>query len=496
MFAFGDGFDLYAATADALAGYWDGGNSAQYVISATGRFSGSQSLTPNSTANTTMVFKNSGSNDAVHHINFAFKQTAITSGSSTTTAGIQLLDNSTAQCTLNWRQDGAMELRSGGISGSVLATWATGYNMANVWITYEVEIVIDNAVGSIAIRRNGNTSPDFSASSLNTRVSSNSYANRFALVTGTVPGTSENFDDLLWRSDPSSVSWIGDVRCWTRIPASDGTVQFTKSSTTAIQTLSSGPNSTSITANVGRYSPFTAAYTGTIGTISFNLFTGGYTGNMKCAIYASSGSVPTTVLGTATPITNPVGGANNFTFGSPVSVTQGTQYWLAIEGDSGNGSWVVNASNSTGVVATTTYASFPASNPAVTLVQNPVQSSVTITYGSNAMLVSEAQQDTTSTYVYDSNVGDNDLYNIASSGSTVSSVTAVTTRGFVEKSDAGARGAAMQIKSGATTVQSTATLLSTSFGWLYRTDLTDPNTTASWVPANVDSVQIGPIVTS
>jgi hypothetical protein len=63
----------------------------------------------------------------------------------------------------------------------------------------------------------------------------------------------------------------------------------------------------------------------------------------------------------------------------------------------------------------------------------------------------------------------------------------------MEKSDAGTRTAAVQLKSGATTVATPTLVLATS-GWLWawRTDTVDPNTSAAWTAAGVNNAQIGP----
>jgi hypothetical protein len=121
---------------------------------------------------------------------------------------------------------------------------------------------------------------------------------------------------------------------------------------------------------------------------------------------------------------------------------------------------------------------------------------VTLAFGSNSTAVSEPQQDGATSYVYDANVGDADFYGIAAITGTPASVVAVTTRGFVQKSDAGSRSGAVQLKSGATTVASPTTALPTTFGWLWRTDQVDPNTGAAWTPAAVNGAQIGPVVIS
>jgi hypothetical protein len=65
----------------------------------------------------------------------------------------------------------------------------------------------------------------------------------------------------------------------------------------------------------------------------------------------------------------------------------------------------------------------------------------------------------------------------------------------MQKSDAGTRTAAVQVKSGATTVASpTLTLTNTGFQWASRLDVTDPNTSAAWASAAVDALQVGPKV--
>jgi hypothetical protein len=218
----------------------------------------------------------------------------------------------------------------------------------------------------------------------------------------------------------------------------------------------------------------------------------GYTGNMKCSIFNNSGGVPTTVLGSAMPLVNPTP-SSTFTFSSPPSVTKNTQYWIGFDSDTSSGNFAFG--QSTGLSSTTAYASFPAANPVTSGGQITPSCSAVINVGPNCEFVNEAQEDGTTTYLYDSTVGHNDLYAIASLSSTPASTFMVTTRGFAEKTDAGSRLGAVQIKSGGTTVQSTSTALNTSFGWLSRTDLTDPSTSTTWTNTAVNAVQIGPVVT-
>jgi hypothetical protein len=203
------------------------------------------------------------------------------------------------------------------------------------------------------------------------------------------------------------------------------------------------------------------------------------------------------VLGSATILTNPVTGANTVTFGTPVAVTKGTLYWLGISHDV-TANVACNTSTAAGrSCASVPYASFPLSSPSGQVTsQQMLAFTVNITTTISTEFVSEVLQDASTSYVSDSTVGHADLYNIAAIGSTPASVIAVTTRGMFEKSDAGARNAAVQLKSGATTVQSTPSSLNTSWGWLWRTDAVDPATGAAWTAAAVNAAQIGPIITT
>jgi hypothetical protein len=279
----------------------------------------------------------------VHHLVLAFRQTATITG---TTLGtfLELLDGVTAQCSVVFRSDGALLLTSGGPGGTVLDTYTGAFPVVNTWYAFEIEVVINNTTGSWAVRKNGNTSNDHVLGGLNTRpTSTNNYANKLIFSMNTNV-TQQQIDDLFWRSDASSVAWLGDIRCYTRMPASDASVTFSR-----------------------------------------------------------------------------LGGATN--------ISQ----------------------------------------------------------------VSEAHQDGLTTYVFDSNPGDADFYNIGSIASTPVTTFAVVTRGYMQKSDAGTRTAAVQIKSGGTTVASPTLVLTTSgFLWAWRMDLTDPATGAAWTAAAVNNAQIGP----
>jgi hypothetical protein len=339
--SFGDSFDLYAAIPDMVNGYWDSGVASTMIFGA-GRFAGSRALFVAATPS--LLVKSSGVNDAVHHLAVSFTQVAAISGS---TLGMYfgLFDGATAQCSIVFRSDGAILLTSGGPAGTVLATYTGAFPVATTWYAFEIEVVINNTTGSFAVRKNGNNVADFSATALNTRGgTANNYVNKLQIGMQAIVN-SQGIDDLFWQSGAATGAWLGDIRCYARMPASDVQKQFT-----------------------------------------------------------------------------PLSGTTNFS------------------------------------------------------------------------QVNEAQQNALTSYVFDSNPGDADFYSVASIASTPATVIATVTRAYMQKSDAGTRTAAVQLKSGATTVASpTLTLSSSGWLWAWRTDLIDPATGAAWTPAAVNNVQIGPV---
>jgi len=489
--AFGDSFDLYATSTDAVTGYWDGGTPGNISL-ITGRFSGSRAVQfGNPTA--VLLIKSSGANDSIHHIVLAFQQTAALTGTALD-CYLQLLDGTTGQCAIVFRSDGAMLLTSGTPTGTVLATYTGAVSAQSTWIALEIEVIVSNTVGGMRVRKNGNASNDYdsfiSVGNLDTSTNANNYANKLQIGHSTGNGITQSIDDLLWRSDTASVPFVGDIRAYTRMPASDVSTQFARAPDPFPLTPNTAATTATPTAGNVRLVSFTPTVNGTLTSASISV-NAAATAHVKAAIYAADRS---TVLATSSEITNPVAGGNVVTFTPGLAVTKGTQYYFATDQDA---SVTYNSTNSlaTTYTGTCAYASFPGA-PITGMSANSASPIFTLSFATpNHQMVAEPQQDGAASYVYDSTVGHSDLYGIAALAATPVSVVAVTTRGFVQKSDAGTRNGAVQLKSGATTVQSTSTALSTTFGWLWRTDATDPATGAAWTPVAVNNVSIGPVCT-
>jgi hypothetical protein len=405
-------------------------------------------------------------------------------------AFLTLMDGTATQITINFAGPD-IQVCNGGFLSTVLATYTGASPSVNVWYAFEIEIVIHNTAGSVAIRKNGNPTNDFFVGSINTRNgSSNNYANR--LQTGSFSNQTQNFDDLLWRSG-SSVSWSGDIRCYTRMPLADGAVQWSRSGIAGFSQSVGGPGTGGLSNTQIKLQPFTALYAGSINSIT--VVTGGsVTGNMKAAIWADNAGSPGAVLGSGASQAAVASGNNTFTITPPVNVVAGQKLWIGGLGDTSGGNWAVNNGITDGAVANGSFATFPQPNPVISA--NPrLGSAITFNAAaSNAALVSELQLDNATTYVYSSTNGQSDLYTIGPIANTPSTILGVVTRGYFQKSDAGTRNCAVQLKSGATTVESASTALNTVWGWLSRIDLVDPATSAAWTATGVNNVQIGPIV--
>ena len=500
-YLFGDGFDAYALASDALL-YWTGGSGSGTIVN--GRFPGSFGMLLNGSGTTTL-YKDSGVNDTVHHIIFSLYQISALSGT-TYQSAFTLSDGTNAQCTIALRSDGTIFVLGGDVGASVIATYINAFS-ASLWVGIEIEVVISSTVGSVTIRENGHTINDFQATNLNTQNgSANNYANRLNVSSGSnFYGGNHAIDDVLWQSG-SSVSWAGDIRCYTRRPASDQSVTWSPLSSVLNQGLPAGmqTSTTSIGNSVSLYSPFSPACNGTLSSLTITVLSS-FTGNLKIAIFADNGSSAPGIALTSPIIVSPVIGNNVFTLATPISITYGTIYWWGLCSDNNNNNAILQVngtypgfySSSSGFVSyNITYSSFPTSNPTTSYTCSPYVATFTITpsNGINYAQVADSQQDGSNSYVTSATTNNADFYGITALSGSPSTVLAVTTRAIMNKSDSGTRVAAVQLKSGSTIVQSPQKNLTTTFQCAWRTDIVDPNTSTAWTAAAVNNVQIGPIV--
>lgn len=508
-FLFADSFDPYNSTsittflADA-ATHWDlasnPGGTTLIVASANTRFSSGQAINFGYNASVGGLTKSSGSNDAGHHLVFAYRN----GGTATSFNGLTftLLDGTTAQCSLVFDPSGPIYLKSGTGSGTILATWASPGLSLNTWYGIEVEIIIHPTAGSVAIRLNGNTGNDFQATGLNTRPGTNTYANKIQVgVTGTGNGTQAQWlDDFLWFSTSGAApnTWVGDVRAQQLVPATDASVSLAPGMAppSLSNTVQTNVSMSGNTLNSGPV--LTVVYGGVASSLSMT-FTSSFTGHIKLALYDGSTGQPGALLGQTAEQTNAAIGTMTLALLSPVTLVTGAKVYVCLLSDN-----IMSGVNCTsaavhinGALAYTS--GFPSTISAGNITGSGTSGGLagTVNFSSitNASQVSQSAEDGDTSLVYGSTASVGDLYSIGSLGVTPTSIIAVQTRMAARKTDSGARQARVQVKSGTTTVNGATVTLGTSYSFAgARVDTVDPNTSAAWTAAAVNSLQIGPYV--
>jgi hypothetical protein len=408
MQAFGDSFDLYNATADMTLSYWDAGTgNASLQAVGSGRFTGSRCISSGSGGGLSLV-KSSGQNDAIHHIVCSYKTADSLTGAAIG-FNFQLQDAGTTQCSVCFRSDGAIVLQSGTPGGTTLATYTTAVTANNTWFAFEIEVVINNATGSMTVRKNGNTSNDFTLGSLNTRGgTANNYANRIAISGQNA--VNQLLDDVLWRSDPTSVPWVGDIRCYPRMPNANVSVQFSSGPYT--WTFGGTNTYNSRAASSIHFHPFVvpASLVNPVTSVAaawFGSTTGGVHVNMAIYDNTGAGGSPGNLVAATTQVLSP-SNPQTFTFPSPPTLTVGGTYWIAQNSDGALNWSATTGAGSVGYSLAYTYAAgaFPSTAAGAASYASNEPIWLQITAGAqNWFLVSEPQQDALTSYIYDNTVG-------------------------------------------------------------------------------------------
>jgi len=499
-----DGFDFYTLGTDAALNFWDAtDNGVSLVTSAAAlRFGVGKAFR-------TFAGTGSGAQIATH---FANCTTLFITGShapswalggTTNNFGWRIFDGAgVVQCSIYFNSSGDIRFYRGDGGGTLLGTYVAGYLGGAVWTHFQFKIVIGTGTaGEFHVRKNGNTSDDYTLTGVNNAASGAAQMNRLDM-NKSANNVSIDLDDVAIYDSTGSApwnDWVGDIRAVQIMPNSDSAVQFTRQQSTLSEGNTTSTSTRTIAINLqSTLLSFTPLHSGALANLILQ-FNAAATGNVNCAIFdsAGAGGGPGSVLtnGTCTPVTNPVINANTFTFATPPNVVAGTTYWLmfitnvssTLKSTTGN---VQNYSQAK------TYAAGAFDSP-MTLTSTSLQAvnvTATITIANNYQLVMELGQDGATSYVYSSTVGHVDLYGNPGMNFTPTSILGLSIRGFATKSDAGSRSGAWQIKSSATVVDGPTLALPTSYQNMAMVQDTDPATAAAWTPTGVGSALFGPKV--
>lgn len=494
-----DGFDFYGAPADAGQNYWDVVDSSQGTLSSTTRFGVGQSygFPLGSGSGATTLEKAWGSNETTVFFVFSFFYGSTLSGS-TQFEALRIYDGSTVQCSISWATDGALRFYRGDLS-TLLGTYSGAF-AANSWVQMQIKVVINNTTGSFEVRKNGNTSDDFSLTGQNNRSSANNQANKanFYKVNAS-PTNNLLVDDMAWYHSTSGApwnDWIGDIRALQVMPNADSSVQFAGNSATINQGQNTQTSTRSLATNtMFAFQSFVNPYVCTVAKVTLPL-NASVTGHANLAIYDATGAGggPGSLItnGTATAVTNPTLGNVDFVFGTPPTLALSTKYWLVLLQDA-TFVWKSDSSLSSLFNESRTYGSGFDSPMALTANNNvPIIAALVVcNLSGNYSYVQELHEDGATTYVFDATVGHKDLYTAPALGVTPASIYGVSLRGYVAKSDAGARSAAMTMTSGSTVQDGSSFALATTFQNLVMVQDVDPNTSAAWNAAGVNALKFG-----
>jgi len=155
-------------------------------------------------------------------------------GSTAQGFGVNIYDTNAFQCALVFRQQGDMVLLGGRTNvGTVIATSPVIPSLSTtIWNHFQVKLVISTTVGSIEVRLNGNNTPVFIATGLNTQNGSgNNYCNAIGFEQIFEGGYQPYVDDLYVFNDQGVApnTWQGDVRAVQLMPNSDLSVVWSHS---------------------------------------------------------------------------------------------------------------------------------------------------------------------------------------------------------------------------------------------------------------------------
>lgn len=498
-----DSFDFAKSVSDLGQNFWDVVDTTQTYLDASTRFGVGQCLgmPQGSSSGQVALSKAFATNESTVFVGGAFIYPTGFSGT-LDVQGLRFYDGSTVQCSIIFTTGGDIKFYSGD-RGTLLGTYAGAWS-ANAWTHFQFKIIIDGTSGEFRVRKNGNTSDDYTLTGVNNRSTANNYGNKWdTYKVNSSPPANIKIDDLaIWDGSGSGnwTDWMGDFRAVQIMPNADTTDKnFTpNASTVTIGNSGTGGTRTFNADTQQTVGSITSTFNCTVSKATLNL-NAGVTGHVNVAIYDSLGGAgaPGSVIanGTATAVTNPASGLVDFVFATPPTLAANTVYWVMVNADNNVVLKNNNGASVTQYIEIRTYASgFDSPMAATAATWALGYSTLTTTPSGNFAYVQENLEDGSLTYLADSTPGDFDLYGNAGLPATPLSILGVSVRAFMCKSDSGARTGTVRLKSNTTSIDGATSTLSTSFQNLVMYQDTDPDTSAAWTATAIGNLKFGPKV--
>ena len=424
--------------------------------------------------------------------------------------------NTTVRCKIDFVNQQVSAYSSTGFSsyGNLLGVSAPGVIITNGWQYLEFNTVLDNTLGSVEIRANGATILSISG------VDTQGVAPILTSSNVRLNGNGTVLIDDLYICDATTGSgshanntFLGDKRIVTLAAEADSSVQWTPNSPVTItdpigsaDQITINPNYTycslysgtapnpSQTHSIRR--PTGALEASVNATLdSFNFYAAAAVGgaNVIGVIYSentTTHNTPGALYATTNQLTGISTGVNTLTFASPITLVRGTRYYFGVLTDTVFSIKISNITNALG------YQSCTYPTPVANFVSagSPFYGGVTFdfTYNlSNAASVGAAINNDGITYNSSSTIDDQDLLTTTAVVPGTATVYGAQVMGYFSKNDVGSHSAANLVSSGGTV--STGGTLTLGASYQYASDIVavDPNTSAAWTPAAINSALIG-----
>jgi hypothetical protein len=412
--------------------------------------------------------------------------------------GIQFLDGASNQCGINILTTGVIQLRNGNfVTGTLIASG--GSVTANSVHYLEWDITFGNSA-AYQVWLDGISL--FSGTGDTTATANNTIS---GFNVGNAASSNLTVDDLYIFDSTGTVNnapLLTSPRIETTFPTSDNSVQFAVGAATLGSAVSRFGSSYSQGGNQLYLRAYTPTRACTLNSIGLLPAASNGTINFRPVIYADNAGSPTggALLSAGSTVTGMTNGTLlTLPLTTPQSLAAGTQYWLGFMQDIGNAPIVFgfDATNSARSAAVTFTSGAPGTAPAMT---TGIQTAVVfgnITLSSPVNFYEVASQPTQGlqSYVTDTTVADEDLYNFPALSQLPQTVHAVAVKANCSRSDTGARTVSMRMRSGGTdsggSLTGQAPNASSSFGWLTSLFLTDPNTGSAWLGTALNAAQSG-----
>ena len=484
-----DGFDKYGPVntnnpGPLMLGEWAGGTNGAIALGLSSVGYAFNHNTQNSSVTRSL---NSNVSRIIGGVRFNMNTTG--------TLSLVFYDTATAQFSITAAAGSPIVIRTGSFSGTAIATSAPAIVVGTThYVEWDVTVGTAGAYqvwldGTSILSGTGNTRGG----------TTNNYVNLFGFsqpvaVFGSI------YDDLYLFDTTGTVNnavLLTSPRVETTFPVSDSSVQFAigasviGSPVPRFSTASATPG-----ANQLYLRPVTAARTMTLNSVSAMPSGTSAAINWRTVVYADNSGLPGALLGQSNVgIGTTSGTVITGNLISPVSLTAGVQYWIGLHVDT-TINWAQQDTLNQGRFASITFTLGPPSSaPAMSGGQltMTIWGAVTLAVAANFYEVNQQPPAGQYSYVYDSVVGHEDLYNFGALSVIPTAVYAVSVKSYAAKSDTGVRTMSNRLLSSGVDSGGSLTgqTLSQTFQWYATNFDTDPGTGAAWTGVGLNAAQSG-----